>query len=550
MPDITQTCRITGKQFVVTEWEQDFLKKFDVPLPTLCIEERHRRRLAQRNERKLYRDKCDLIGKAIISLYSEDKPHTVYSQDAWWGDGWDAKDYARDFDFSRPFFEQFDELRKATPRLSLLNTQAENSEFCNITTNNKNCYLVFGGDFNEDAMYSVFCFYTKDVSDLYWVNEGELVYDCVDCNKAYNLKYSQNSHSCSDSSFLFECRNCKNCFGCVNLNGKEYYIFNEQYSPEEYKEKIKEFRLDTWSGVQHMKTEFEKFKLNFPLRHATILSSENCTGDQIRNAKNCQNCFGLNGPVEDLKDVFLSVIDTKDAVSCSQVGFHAELFYEMLGSIESTHCALSNFIWHCQDIFYSDMCINSHDLFGCANMKRAQYCILNKQYSKEDYFALREKIVEHMRKTGEWGESFPMEISPWAYNETVANDLFPLSKEEVLEQGLKWREEEVMEPGSGPSLPDSIHDVTDKILKENLVCEKTGRPYNIIPKELKLYRQMVVPLPHFAPETRNEMHMAMRNPIWSWDRECSKCGKEIVTSIAPDKPQSVYCETCFLEEVY
>jgi len=31
-----------------------------------------------------------------------------------------------------------------------------------------------------------------------------------------------------------------------------------------------------------------------------------------------------------------------------------------------------------------------------------KYCILNKQYSKEEYEELVPKIIEHMQKTGEW----------------------------------------------------------------------------------------------------------------------------------------------------
>jgi hypothetical protein len=43
-------------------------------------------------------------------MYSPDKSYKVYSQDEWWSDKWDAMDYGRDFDFSRGFFEQINEL--------------------------------------------------------------------------------------------------------------------------------------------------------------------------------------------------------------------------------------------------------------------------------------------------------------------------------------------------------------------------------------------------------------------------------------------------------
>ncbi len=549
MAAITKTCRVSGKSFVVTEWEQEFLKKFDAPLPTLCIEERHRRRLAHRNERKIYNDVCDLTGKPMISIYSPDKDFAVYSPEVWWGDDWDARDYGMDYDFNRPFFEQFAELVQKVPRLALMNVNGENSDYCNITTDNKNCYLVFGGDFNEDCSYSLFCFHSRDLMDVYWVTKSELCYDGVDCLRCYNLKYSQNSRGCSDSSFLFECRNCKNCFGCVGLNGKEYHIFNRLCSPEEYERRVKEYRLDTWSGVQRMKEEFGKFVLQFPHKFANIINCENSTGDILTEAKNCTNCFSAEGPVEDLKDVFLTVSPVKDVVSSDHIGHEVELFYEVMGSCSGHHCAFCPHTWDSSDTFYCHIVTACHDLFGCSNMQRAEYCILNKQYTKEEYEDMRARIVEHMKSTGEWGEFFPIEISSFAYNESVAQDYFPMTKDEVLAKGWKWLDEE-REVGSGVDVADSIHDVEDEICEKTLVCEKTGRPYRIIPSELQFYRKMEVPVPRYAPETRHEMRIKMRNPIQTWARKCAKCGVGIETSYSPEKPEIVYCEKCYLAEVY
>lgn len=549
MPDLTLQCRVTGKTFVVSEWEQEHLKKFDAPLPDLCPEERHRRRLSHRNERRIYKRSCSMSGEPIISIYSPDKALTVFSQEAWRGDQWDARSYGRDYDFNRPFFDQFYDLQKVVPHMGLLNVSGENSDYCNITTGNKNCYLVFGGDFCEDAIYSVFSMHCRDVSDVYWVNRSELVYDSIDSENCYNIRYSQRAYGCRDSSFLFECRNSENCVGCVGLIGKKYHIFNTPYSPEEYKEKLKSLRLDTWTGVQKMKEEFAKFRLQFPHRYAQIVNSENCTGDDLSSAKNAQNCFGLNGPAEDIKDVFLGGWGLKDTTSSDHVGHKAELFHEMLGSIDGTHCAFSSFSWSSQDTFYCHMVLNSHDLFGCSNMQRAEYCILNKQYSKEDYFALRAQIVAHMKSTGEWGQFFPSKHSLFAYNETVAQDYFPLSKETVLAQGLQWKEEE-KKPITPNDIPDSIHDVTEDILNKSFVCQKTGRPYKIIPAELKLYKKLEVPIPHYAPETRNELRIAARNPIQMWERDCDQCAKVIQSSYAPGRPEKVYCEACYLQTVY
>ena len=76
-------------------------KRFEIPTPTLCPEERQRRRLSWRNERTLYKRKCDATGKDIISMYSPESPFTVYEQKERWSDNWNALSYGRDFDFSR-----------------------------------------------------------------------------------------------------------------------------------------------------------------------------------------------------------------------------------------------------------------------------------------------------------------------------------------------------------------------------------------------------------------------------------------------------------------
>lgn len=549
MSDITQTCEITGGKFVVTDWEQSLLERMDMPLPRLILDERHRRRMTHRNERSIYQDQCDKCKKSIISMYSPDKKMIVYCSDCWWADDWDARDYGRDFDFSRPFFDQFYELQLVTPHLALINTKAENSAYCNATISNKNCYLVFGGDFNQDCLYSVFNFNCKDSSDLYWVTHSELCYDCVDCRDSYNLKYSQNSYGCRDSSFLFDCRNVSNCFGCVGLRSKEYHIFNKPYSKVDYEKKVASFRLDTWKGVQYMKKEFATFKLNFPHRAAMIVNSENCTGDFIEDSRNCVNTFDGFGGMEDIKDVICTG-DLKDSLSLDHAGHHSELLYEVLSVASGYRCAFGTFMWQSRETYYSDTVFSSKSLFGCTNMKRAEFCVFNKQYSESGYTDLKARMIDHMKKTGEWGLFFPMEKSLFAYNETVANDFFPLTKMEVLERGLKWLDEEVREKGTGAMILDSIHDVKDDLVGKVLVCEKTGRPYKLVPQELKLYRKLGVPVPHFAPETRNRLRWDQRNPRHLWVRSCDKCGVEIETSYAPERPEKVYCEACYLKEVY
>ncbi len=104
-----KVCAISDQEFVITDEDLKFYEKMGVPVPTLCPEERSRRRLTFRNDRHLYHRICDGTGKKIISMQSPDKSFPVYENEYWWGDDWDAKDYGRDFDFNRSFFDQFKE---------------------------------------------------------------------------------------------------------------------------------------------------------------------------------------------------------------------------------------------------------------------------------------------------------------------------------------------------------------------------------------------------------------------------------------------------------
>src|SRR5436190_2140193 len=78
----------------------------------------------------------------------------------------------------------------------------------------------------------------------------------------------------------------------------------------------------------------------------------------------------------------------------------------------------------CYQIGYSMMVFNCHDCFGCYGLKKSEYCILNKQYTEEEYKRLLPKLVEHMKKTGEWGKWFPLSKSPFYYQDTAAWALY------------------------------------------------------------------------------------------------------------------------------
>ena len=96
--------------------------------------------------------------------------------------------------------------------------------------------------------------------------------------------------------------------------------------------------------------------------------------------------------------------------------------------------------------------------------------------------SLKEKIVAHLKEIGEWGNFFPKELSPFAYNEAIANEYMPLTKEEALSKGFRWKDDIPSTKGQGTieykNLPKKPEDYSDKMLNEILTCEKCEKIIN------------------------------------------------------------------------
>lgn len=558
------TCSQCNAPFEITEDDLKFYdkvspvfggKKYLIPPPLFCPDCRSQRRHARFNYEHIYRRTSSKTGKDIVSALSADKPYKVYEPSEWWGDSWDAFTYGREFDFSRQFFEQFHDLQLDVPVMSLVVDGNENAEYTQYSGWNKSCYLCFCTDYCQNCMYTHSVYYSKNTLDSFFSYTLELCYECVYCNECYHLLYSQNCNNCSDSAFLFDCLSCKNCFGCVGLRNAEYSFFNEQLSKEEYEEKRRTYRLSHRSAIEQVEQEMEHLLLAHPRRPYIGLQNQNVSGDYLFNCKNCFDCFDC----KDLQDAkhCNSIREGNDLYDISHWGHPAEFSYESAGIGEGANRLLfCDCCWpNCSDLLYCNNCISCHDCFGCVGLKHKSYCVFNKQYTKEAYEQIASSLIEYMQKTGEWGEYFPITTSLFCYNESPAQRYFPLTKKEILERGWSYKEPEDTLPKvekviPALKLPDATEDIPDDVLSWAIECNTTKRPFNITKQELKFYRDMGLPIPYLHPDERLRRRMQKRNPRKLWKRQCAKCQKEIQTTYAPERPEMVYCESCYLQEVY
>ncbi len=550
-------CQQCGATFQITPEDLELYQKFEIEPQPLCFECDQKQRLCFRNEHALYTRKCDATGETIISIYAPDNPYKVYKSDYWYSDKWDPLEYGQEFNFQRPFFEQLKELQLKVPRLALNNINPENSDYCNSCIGNKNCYLVFGGDYNEDCMYGTLCMKNRSSLDLDILsNENELCYMLSDTVNCYGCQFAFNSSNSNNCYFISDCTGCSECILSNNLKNKSYYIFNKPYSKEEYFKKKAELLNGSWQQQQENYRQFLELLKRRTVNFANNISAENCTGDYIKNSQNCHNCYDVTGS-QDGNNVILGYV-TKDCLNSCLLGHKCELCYNIVSGVGIYNTRFSFFIVDSSNIDYCNFVENCQDLFACVGLKQKKYCILNKQYSKEEYVVLRAKIIEHMEKTGEWAKFLPKDLSCFGYNETTAQDYYPLTKEQALKEGFQWRDEENkhIQPQTY-NMPDQIKDVPDSISSEIFVCQAStawgsgcGKNFKIIPQELKFYRQMNIPLPHQCPNCRHIFRMSLRNPRKLWERHCAKCGTTIQTSYSPERPETVYCKKCYLKEIY
>jgi hypothetical protein len=238
-----QTCQNCKKEFVIEPEDLQFYQRINVPPPTWCPECRLMRRFMWRNERMFYHNICSKTNKKIISIFSFDSGIKVYDRNVWWSDEWDPMDYGKDYDFNKPFFEQWKNLFYKIPHPSVFNTQTVNSDFSSYTGNMKNAYLVSASWGGENIYYCSREHFCKDTMDVFATFNSELCYECIETIKSSRLLFSQNCEGCVDSAFLYNCRGCTNCFGCVGLRNKSYYFFNKPYSKEEYYKKLKDINI-------------------------------------------------------------------------------------------------------------------------------------------------------------------------------------------------------------------------------------------------------------------------------------------------------------------
>ena len=485
-----QSCAACKQQFETSTEDLAFIKRLSpmiagktiaIPPPTHCPTCRQQRRLAFRNDSNYYKNTCSSCKKQVISIYSPDKGIPVLCHECFWSDNWNALQYGKVFDFSRPFAEQFNALKKSVPRLCIFNTQSENSDYTVHSSRNKNCYMCSSIIDDENVYFSDFIFHCLDCIDCFSCERMELCNSCIFSEDCYNGDWLKLCFNLTNAMLFIDCKGGSKLLGCVGLRNASNRILNKEVTPEEY-EKTRHRLLTDSKFRQEFQKKVEALRLTIPVPHLWEIGSENCTGNYLFHSKNVHNGYNAKH-FEDCCYAYEGHRNT-DCMDLMRSG-DGELLYDCCNVIDLKMSAFCNLTYQCDHLLYCDNCHGCSDCFGCFGLKKAKYCIFNTQFTKEEYEALVPKIIAHMEKTGEWG-SFPSAaISSFGYNESKASEWYPLTKEEVLKRGWQWSDYEQSLPEGlkgidAERLPEDIKDVPDDILNYTIHAEGSDKPYRLI----------------------------------------------------------------------
>jgi len=274
-----------------------------------------------------------------------------------------------------------------------------------------------------------------------------------------------------------------------------------------------------------MRKKFNEFLASQPHKYAEIINAPRSTGNYIKNAKNCTFCFHCYDS-EDSRYGIHVWRNAKDCMDVDTAGRNAERVYNSINSgLDVSDYVVCGQCWSCSFMEYCYYCFDSNNCIGSTGLRKKNYSILNKQYSKEEYEKLRARIIESMKKEGSYGEFFPLEISTFGYNETSAQEQFPLTKEQALAAGYKWEDSPRGTFGKETIGWDNVPDSYESFdpTKHIFACTNCEKNYLVIPNEFTFYKKMNIPVPRLCPDCRHTQRFKARGPNQIEEKACT-CG--------------------------
>ncbi|MFH1253542.1 MAG: hypothetical protein V1664_04405 [Candidatus Uhrbacteria bacterium] len=551
-----RTCVLTGEKWQMTEEEIGWYKKFNVP-PLKISPLTHLKKLsAFFTNYQWWWHKNPETGKPVLSGYNPNSGIKVLPDSEWF-----AKDFSSiqlEPKFDQPFFPQFRQLQTTVPVNASRNLKEPENSLALTSFGDKDSYFVmacasinsfFG--LNSKTENSALCIYADSVNDSY---------DVLHSSRIHNCKTIRESRDCLNSAFLFDCRGCENCFGATNKRNKKYLFFNQQLTKEDWEKTVGTIDLGKRSIFLEYKNKFQQLlKTEAVWPENFNENTVNATGEYITEATNIVDGFFVEKNCSNIYKCFVTPMGSTDSCFSGGVVGGNNCFACLTISFSSS-CLFSSVLVRCQNCEYSFHCFNCENCFGCVGLQHKKFCILNRQYSEEEYWIELDKIKSAMLERGEYGNFFPNSYAGSYFYESAAPNTFGCTPGEAKLFGVAEYDPNangasgfsVFDPATGRTIeqiPESIDDFdTDHWANKPIFDPKINRQFSFLKPEIEFYKRLRIAPPneHFISRLLT-LQKETNSPIFV-DFSCIHCGRAIrAAKNFTYQNKKVACHECYLK---
>jgi hypothetical protein len=547
-------CALTGEKWLMTDEEIGWYRKFSVPPSKYSPLNRMRIMHGYFIMYNIFYNKHADTGRLMLATIPPASGFRVLEDKEW---------HERDFlekgvplDENKKFFDQLFDLHLSVPLPAHDNIVQPENSIAFISFSDQDSYFVMASR-SKGCFYSSNAFDCEDSSEIVMGTGVKESYNVLNSSGLFRCQFVRDSHNCQNSYFLFDCRDCEKCFGAVNQRHKKYLWFNEQLSEEEFNRRLSKVDLSSYIEQEKYKEQFRRFikeKAIWPENNN--LHTENSTGEYLENTTDACECYHVRGGSRNIDHVTWCLgAPSSDCAYCGGATAATDCYY----SVGVTNCHRAffnlNIVTGCQNVEYCTRCFDCENCFGCVGLKRKKFCLLNKQYSEDDYWKILDDLKCRLLEEGNYGDIPGLRFSTQHWTSLL--DLFEIDEATALKLG--GRNFDLTSQGAeGPeispelirpveSIPDrlEINDF-DKVLGQFYFDPVIGRRFVYLKPELELYQKLKVALPRHHPRGRiMEIYRQLNKPEFV-GMVCQSCKKEIRVAknyAFPDR--KIFCRSCY-----
>jgi len=262
----------------------------------------------------------------------------------------------------------------------------------------------------------------------------------------------------------------------------------------------------------------------------SLIVKENCHDivNSINVLNNCSHVF-MSNAVMNSYNIFYSsnIINSSDVWFSSNLmactifagSYTADDMYGvMICGINTSdiYCSYA-VVDNCSNVFYSYALETCSYCIWCIGLKNKSYCILNKQYTKDQWEVLANEIFSSMESDNTLWDFFSPELNPFYFNDTFAGLLWNYDKQEIEKHWYLWREDSIkvdvneswdIIPTNDLDDFESLENNTwsmDKEILKKVIQDDAWNYYRIVKPEYDFLMKHWLPLPrkHWFDRIKN-----------------------------------------------